>query len=56
MGNDQVKKTLRCRDCGADHTGGVCKHCGCDVFVDVSRFYDAEVLEHYAKQRAAVEL
>jgi len=56
MGNNQAKKTLRCRDCGADHTGGVCIHCGCTVFVDVGRFYDPEVLAHYATQRAAVEL
>ncbi len=56
MGDEKARKTLRCKDCGADHTGGACMHCGCDEFVDVGRFYDTEVLAHYAKQRAAVEL
>lgn len=56
MENSRVKKTLRCRDCGADHTGGACIHCGCDVFVDVSHFYNPENIKAYEKQRAAVEL
>ena len=48
--------TLRCKNCGADHTGGPCIHCGRDEFVDVSRFYDQEVLRHYETQRKAAEL
>ena len=51
-----MKETLRCRNCGADHEGMRCIHCGCDQFVDVSPFYDKDVLAHYLTQRKAVEL
>jgi hypothetical protein len=50
------KETMRCKNCGEDWAGVVCIHCGCDDFVDVSRFYDQEVLQHYRQQRRAVEL
>ena len=50
------KETIRCKNCGEDWAGGVCIHCGCDDFVDVSRFYNQESLKHYREQRQAVEL
>jgi len=51
-----MKETLRCKNCGADHEGGMCIHCGCSEFVDVSHFYDQESLAAYMTQRKAVEL
>lgn len=56
MENKNVKVTLRCKNCGADHTGGPCIHCGNDQFVDVRRFYDKETVSHYQEQRQHVEL
>lgn len=50
------KETMRCKNCGEDWAGGVCIHCGCDEFVDVSRFYNKESLQAYRQQRQAVEL
>ena len=51
-----MMETLRCKNCGADRTVGVCQLCGCDQFVDVSRFYDQDVLQHYQAQRKAAEV
>jgi hypothetical protein len=51
-----LKETLRCKNCGKDWGEGVCIHCGCDEPIDVARFYDKEVLQHYHAQRQAVEL
>lgn len=51
-----MKETMRCKNCGADFESGVCLHCGCDQFVDVSAFYDKDVLAHYRQQRRATEL
>ena len=33
------RKALRCKGCGTDWTGGRCKYCGDDDFLDVTRFY-----------------
>jgi len=56
MGGKAMKETMRCKNCGADFEGIQCIHCGSSDFVDVSRFYDQEVLSHYMNQRKAVEL
>ena len=33
-----MRKALRCKACGTDWTGGRCKYCGDDQFLDVVRF------------------